>query len=34
MVWDVRGLTLHVAPVERSSGASDSGSPTEGKANA
>ena len=34
MVWDVRGLTLHVAPVERSSGGSDSGAPTEGKANA
>ena len=34
MVWDVRGLTLHVAPVERLRGGSESDSPTGGKANA
>jgi membrane-bound serine protease (ClpP class) len=34
MVWDVRGLTLHVAPVERLTREPDSGSPTGGKTNA
>ena len=34
MVWDVRGLTLHVAPVERLRGELDSGSSTGGKTNA
>ena len=33
MVWDVQGLTLHVAPVERLRGGSDGGSPTGGQAN-
>jgi membrane-bound serine protease (ClpP class) len=33
MVWDVQGLTLHVAPVERLRGESESDSPTGGKAN-
>jgi len=34
MVWDVRGLTLHVASVERQRGESESDAPTGGKANA
>jgi membrane-bound serine protease (ClpP class) len=34
MVWDVQGLTLHVAAVERPQGESKSDSPTGGKANA
>ena len=34
MVWDVQGLTLHVAPVERLTREPDSGSPTGGKTNA